>query len=189
MDDENEDDPLDDAARQRRFVTLYERHYPDVLAYARRRGGEAAARDVAAEVFLVAWRRLNDAEARGLPWLYRTAALTLDNWRRAQRRQLRVADRVAGEPRRVVDDPADGLADGREPVLVALRSLPPRDREVLLLHVWEQLDVRDVAQVVGCTRGAAAVRLHRARRRLRAALAAATVDPPLDDVPSLKEAN
>ncbi|MGI8696818.1 MAG: RNA polymerase sigma factor, partial [Mycobacteriales bacterium] len=39
------------------FTSLYERHYDDVLRYARRRVDEQTARDVAAETFLVAWRR------------------------------------------------------------------------------------------------------------------------------------
>jgi RNA polymerase sigma-70 factor (ECF subfamily) len=167
MDDVRDDD------RERRFVELYERHYADVLAYARRRAGEAAARDVTAEVFLAAWRRLDDAEARRLPWLYRTAALTLANWRRAQRRQDRVAGRLAGEPARHGEDHAERHAR-HEPVLAAVRALPDRDRELILLVTWEQLDVRAAAVVVGCSAGSAAVRLHRARRRLRAVLPSIT---------------
>jgi RNA polymerase sigma-70 factor (ECF subfamily) len=39
-----------------------------------------------------------------------------------------------------------------------------------MLVVWEELDLRAAARVVGLSPGAAVVRLHRARRRLRTAL-------------------
>lgn len=154
-------------ARERAFVTLYERHYAAVLAYARRRAAEPVARDVAAETFLVAWRRLDDALARGLPWLYRTAALQLRNAERAHQRQQRTAGRLAGlaaGPPQL--DPAAEYAE-RQPIAEALAQLPHGERELMRLVVWEQLDLRSAAAVVGCSPGAAAVRLHRARRRLR----------------------
>ena len=60
---------------------------------------------------------------------------------------------------------------------------PPRsrtrsadDRELLLLVGWEQLDHAAAARVLGCSRTALKVRLHRARRRLAAHLEV-TSDP------------
>jgi RNA polymerase sigma-70 factor (ECF subfamily) len=154
-------------AREAAFVTLYERHYPAVLAYARRRTDEAAARDVAAETFLVAWRRLDEATERGLPWLYRTAALQLRNAVRTQARQRRASDRLAGlAPAPPQADPAVEYAE-RSAFADALDLLPDGERELLRLVVLEQLDLRTAAAVAGCSPGAAAVRLHRARRRLR----------------------
>lgn len=52
----------------------------------------------------------------------------------------------------------------------AMTRLRPADREVLLLATWFDLDPTGIGAVLGCTRPAAAVRLHRARRRLRAHL-------------------
>ena len=168
-------DPGRDPEREHRFVQLYERQYGAVLAYTRRRVPETTARDVAAETFLVAWRKLDDAIDGGLPWLYKTAALTLRNWHRTQRRSDRLSGRLAAEPSPPAGpDPALVHAD-REPVIEALRSLAETDRELLLLVVWEDLDVRTAAKIVGCSAGAAAVRLHRARRKLRGLL----TDPAL----------
>lgn len=151
------------------FSALYTRHYGHVLAYARRRTDETAARDVTAETFLVAWRRLDVALERGLPWLYATAALTLRNHHRSEHRTGAVAERLASLAPAPADDHAEGHAS-RDAVRRAVRSLPEGDRELLLLTVWEQLDVRSAALVVECSTGAAHVRLHRARRRLRALL-------------------
>ncbi len=53
----------------------------------------------------------------------------------------------------------------------ALAVLSERDREALRLVAWEGLDPERAARAAGCSRGAFAVRLHRARRRLEAALA------------------
>lgn len=154
------------------FVTLYERHYGAVLAYARRRVDEHAARDVTAETFLVAWRRLDLAQERGLPWLYETAAHTLRNHARTERRAIALQHRVKDLSTRDDGvDPADTHAE-RDRVLQAVRSLSPTDQELLLLTVWEGLDVRTAAMVAGCSVGAAHVRLHRSRRRLRALLTA-----------------
>jgi RNA polymerase sigma-70 factor (ECF subfamily) len=59
----------------------------------------------------------------------------------------------------------DGLA-------AALRRLSQVDREALLLRYWEELEPAQAAQVMGCSRATMAVRLHRARLRLRRELEA-----------------
>lgn len=85
---------MDDRAE--RFTSLYREHYPAVLAYAARRSDASTAQDVAAHVFLVAWRRLDDVpRAHVLPWLLRTARLTLGTTARGQRRGERLARRAA----------------------------------------------------------------------------------------------
>ena len=61
----------------------------------------------------------------------------------------------------------------RAAALDALALLSERDVEALTLATWHGLDIRAAASVVGCTPPAFAVRLHRARRRLNAALRAA----------------
>ena len=48
----------------------------------------------------------------------------------------------------------------------ALGELSEDDREVLMLVAWEGLTAAQAGEVLGCSAGAAAMRLHRARRRL-----------------------
>jgi RNA polymerase sigma-70 factor (ECF subfamily) len=50
-------------------------------------------------------------------------------------------------------------------VEAALAALSERDREVLLLSVWEDLDRAAIARALGCSQTNVSVRLHRARRR------------------------
>lgn len=155
------------ADREELFVAFYERHYGEVLSYLRRRAPESVARDAAAEAFLAAWRHLDTALDRGLPWLYRASALTLRNLERAERRQQRTSDRLAALPAPdAAADSSTAYAD-RAIVLAALRQLPEVDRELLLLVAWEDLDIRSAAVAIGRSPGATAVRLHRARSKLR----------------------
>ncbi|HZC14145.1 MAG TPA: sigma-70 family RNA polymerase sigma factor, partial [Thermoleophilaceae bacterium] len=58
----------------------------------------------------------------------------------------------------------------RSPLLQALAGLSDGDREVLLLAAWDGLSTAEVGAVLDCSRPAAKVRLHRAKRRLRAEL-------------------
>jgi RNA polymerase sigma-70 factor (ECF subfamily) len=56
------------------------------------------------------------------------------------------------------------------PILQALERLSGSDREVLLVFAWDGLSTDEAATALACTRTAVKVRLHRARRRLRAEL-------------------
>src|SRR5262245_1324732 len=80
-----------------------------------------------------------------------------------------VQDQNSGPDR--VRDLADSVADQMQ-IGQALQGLAERDQEVLRLIGWEELDISEAALVMGCTRAAMAVRLHRARRRLALALQA-----------------
>src|ERR1700741_5014204 len=84
-----------------RFKAMYEHHYPAVLRYAARRVGAEAARDIAAETFMTAWRRLDRVPpGQSLPWLYATARKCLANELRRRDRRERVDSRIRAEATR-----------------------------------------------------------------------------------------
>lgn len=172
---------MEQSDRERRFRGLWSEHYDAVHAYVRRRAPEAAD-DVTAEVFAVAWRRLDvidDATARG--WLYGVAHRRLLGEARSKRRRGALLDRLrttSGGARSGEDLSPVGEVDAQ--VAIALRSLTPRDREIVLLATWEGLTTRELARALGCSPTAAKVRLHRARTRFRRLLeleAAPSDDP------------
>jgi DNA-directed RNA polymerase specialized sigma24 family protein len=68
---------------EERFEGLFRQNYAAVRAYALRRAPHDVAQDVAAETFLVAWRRLDDVPDDALPWLYGVARRVLANQRRS----------------------------------------------------------------------------------------------------------
>lgn len=157
---------MPDDPQRARFDALFQAHWSDVAAYAARRLPPADAADLAADVFTVAWRRLADVppEPAARLWLFGTARRLLANQRRAtaRRGRLLVALEAAFE---VATPPVEPLG-----VAAALAALRSDDREVLRLAAWEGLGPTELAAVLGCSPGAAAVRLHRARRRFTAAL-------------------
>jgi RNA polymerase sigma-70 factor (ECF subfamily) len=162
------------AEAARRFEALFDAHYASILAYAVRRVDAAVAEDVAAETFLVAWRRLDRVPADPLPWLYGVARKAIANQRRGIRRRGNLIARLKQDAPHAVTqwDIADRVAE-RAGVLAALARLGERDREALRLVAWEGLDNARAARAAGCSTAAFAVRLHRARRRLVKELASA----------------
>ena len=152
--------------RQPRFRELFDGCFAPVTAYVRRRVGSQDAEDVVAEVFTVAWRRLEDIPPGvELPWLYGVARRTVANHRRAAHRRRRLAERIEANVM-----PFATADAGHDDLLRALSSLSEADREILRLAAWEDLDADSIAFVLGCSRNAAALRLSRARRRLREAV-------------------
>jgi RNA polymerase sigma-70 factor (ECF subfamily) len=149
---------------------LFAEHARAVRAYALRRIDPATADDVVSEVFVIAFRRLDEMPDQPLPWLLGTARRVLANHRRAEGRrdaltaQLEVLHAVAW---------SEEHQDAPE-LLRALARLRKSDREILLLVAWEDLDPGSAAAVLGCSRAAFAVRLHRARRPLAVAMGQAT---------------
>jgi RNA polymerase sigma-70 factor (ECF subfamily) len=70
----------------------------------------------------------------------------------------------------IVLESAPILAPDDGAIEAALAQLAPEDREVLRLSAWEELTPVEIATVLGVSQVAVRSRLHRARRRLRAAL-------------------
>jgi RNA polymerase sigma factor (sigma-70 family) len=158
-------------ARRRRFEEVYAANRGPILGYALRRTDSADdAADVVAETFLTAWRRLEDVPAGGQArlWLYGVARRVLANHQRGQHRRSELAGRLRAELAAWQPEPS---GTGELAALeTAFHSLPGPDRELLALVFWEELDHGQIAAVLGCSRNAVRIRLHRARRRLAGAL-------------------
>lgn len=146
--------------REARFAAVADTCLEPVRRYLARRTDPATAEDVLADVLLVCWRRLDDVPEEALPWAVGVARNQLRNAERAARRRERATARLADE-QRVAGDPPDTAA-----LSEALSHLRPADAELLRLWAWEGLQPADVATVFGISPNAAAIRLHRAKRRL-----------------------
>jgi RNA polymerase sigma factor (sigma-70 family) len=173
--------------RGQRFEGLFQENYPLVRAYALRRAAPEAAQDVVAETFLVAWRRLEDVPDDALPWLYGVARRVLANQRRSADRGAALEQRIAEAPAAPgPHDPAERMADA-ELMRLAMGRLSDRSREALMLVAWHGLTGARAARAAGCSKAAFGVRLHRARARLTAELAALEAGPPADLEPKSLE--
>jgi RNA polymerase sigma-70 factor (ECF subfamily) len=158
------------------FVEIYRRYKDRVYRFACRMTGSAeAARDVTHTCFASLLETPSRFDGRVGLGTYLCAA--------ARNQSLRHAESTWRErPAGSAPDlrPASGpgpletlLEDERAGVVrEALIALAPLHREVLILVEYEDLDLATVAAIVGAEVGAVKVRLHRARKKLRAALEA-----------------
>jgi RNA polymerase sigma-70 factor (ECF subfamily) len=162
-------------ARQRRsadaeveaeqFSVLFREHFPQIVAFARRRVGPDACQEIAAETFLVAWRRFDSVPEAALPWLYQVATFTIANHRRREAKTVPYG--ASGSLDFLVSaTTTEDESDARDLIKVAFTSLGPKDQEVLRLAAWDGLSSAEGAAVLGCSVTAYKVRLHRARIRL-----------------------
>ena len=153
------------------FADAYRAHYWAVSRFvARRLDGQAhEVEEVVAEVFSIAWRRRTELPDAPLPWLYGVARNCLANTVRGMGRYRRLLHRLgnheAAHRRQTVDSPDAERAGSW--VHEALGRLSVADQEALRLTAWEELTLEELAVALDCSSGAAAMRLHRARRRLR----------------------
>ena len=161
-----------------RFAVLFDRHAPHIYRYLARRAGPQVADDLVAETFLAAFAKRDRYDLRysdARPWLYGIATNLAGQHRRDEARQFRirqaaVADpEVPGHAERVA---ADVTAQATRALLGrALATLTAGDRDVLLLIAWEQLTYQEVSRALAIPVGTVRSRLHRARTKVRQALA------------------
>ncbi len=160
----------DRTSGKERFEDLYRSTAKDLLGYlTRRASGPEEATDILAEIYVIAWQRLDKVPTDGNArlWLFGVARNLLMKSAQAERSHQALVGALTGELRRIADDVErvnQGLDDK---VRASLESLPVKQREVLLLTVWEGLKPREIAKVTGSTANVVRVRLHHARSRLR----------------------
>lgn len=149
---------------------MYAAVYPDLLRFVQRRTCADHAEDIAAETFLVVWRRLEHLPAAGSDaraWIFGIGRNILLNTRRGEQRRESLGVRLM----EAADLPAScediDLATSRIDVGRAWRLLSAAHQEALGLAVFEELTSPQAAAVLGISPVAYRLRLTRARRALR----------------------
>jgi RNA polymerase sigma-70 factor (ECF subfamily) len=134
-------------------------------------GGHAAAEEAVQEALARAWEQSMRGEAIDSlrDWVAVVAMNLLRTRLRRLSAELRATERVAARER---SRPAasGSFPDERVDLEAALRTLPPRQREAIVLHYFVGLGVAEIAQALRIREGAAKSVLHRGRRSLAAAL-------------------
>ena len=159
-----------------RFGELYDRHAQDVLAYfvRRTRCGQTAA-DLTSETFAAAFtsrHRFTDIGAPGRAWLFTIAERQLNRFHRRERVATAARRRLGME--RVELDPIElerieQMVDAVPMVgalAAAVAQLPSGLAEAIRLRTGEGLPYEQVARLLGCSQGAARVRVSRGLSRL-----------------------
>lgn len=167
----------DDPAAFRAFYDLCAR---DVLAYFYRRTLDPQdAADLMMETFADAYEhraRFRDMGKPASAWLFGIARRELARFWRDQRVELRAVQRLGIET-----PPLDSESIQRIEELVDLEALKPKlsaalqgislkEREAVRMRVIEDMDYEEIGRTLGCSAGAARVRVHRGLARLNTIL-------------------
>jgi RNA polymerase sigma-70 factor (ECF subfamily) len=155
-------------AGDREFFELLVRRWQHRLwRYARRlTGSEDAAWDVVQETWMVILRqirRLSDP-AWFAAWVYRIVRNKCADHCRSASRQRGLVDAVA-ESQTADDEPLRD--DSCDAVAAAVRRLPRDCQELLMLRYGEDLNILELAAVLGIPAGTVKSRLYHAREQLR----------------------
>ena len=165
---------------QAALAKIIDRHGRGLRVFAARLlGSSGDAEDVVQDVFVAAWKhaaRFDPQKGRASTWLYRIAAnRCIDQRRRKSFRAFIGLDAMPDEP--AVDEPAaDAQLGARQELAIVrggLSALPERQRMALLLRAVADMDVPDIAAVMGVSVGSAEKLLVRGRRALRQHMASA----------------
>lgn len=171
------------------FEAFYREHVEGLQRFvARRVGDRERAADLTAEIFLAAIdsaHRYRPRRATPKTWLYGIARVLVANDRRrsgrrrageAEEERIRGSALLNPEDAARIDARIDAVAQSRR-LYAAMDCLPDAERAVLELVAIDELTVAEAAAAVGVRSGTARVRLHRARRKLRAELETSTHQP------------
>lgn len=156
------------------FAALIRRHVGPLLQFITRIEGDAhRAEDVVQDCLLSVWKhRTQFDRVRGFkPWLYRIA---LNRSRELHRRKsLLVGDTPPAEVGAANIESPDSCAVAVETtslVLAAVDELPPTQRAVVLMRIWDGLPYADIGYALAVTEGTARSHMNYALAALRRAL-------------------
>ncbi len=162
------------------FAELYDFYLPRVYGFIYRRVQDrCVAEDLTSMTFQRALENVRRPDFRNEcfgGWLYRVASnAVVDHVRRAGRFVAMGGANGCEEPGDLALDALAAALD-RDQLRRALLSLSNGHREVLVLRFYDDMDTPEMCTVLGCSREALAVRIHRALRALRAAIARESAD-------------
>ncbi|MGA8746192.1 MAG: RNA polymerase sigma factor [Solirubrobacterales bacterium] len=168
------------------FEAFYREHVDGIQGFLTRRVGDReSAADLTAEVFLAAIgaaHRYQPSRGAPKPWLYGVARRVVANHKRqigrehAREERLRASALLDEEDAARIDARIDAAALSRQ-LYEAMERLAEPERAVLEFVAIDELSLTEAASAAGVRAVTARVRLHRARRKLRAELEAASIPP------------
>lgn len=172
------------------FGLIFDIYYSKILSYALRRVGDAeAAQDITAEVFAKAFRAIKHYRSRGAPfasWLYRIAGNEVKMFYRRPRRHtsLEVLTEAGFDVKSEALEEREQLQELVERdaqfahAMAALRTLPMRYQEAIVLRYIEEKEIVEIAQILLCREGSVRSLLSRGLSKLRVALEAPLQQKP-----------
>jgi RNA polymerase sigma-70 factor (sigma-E family) len=151
------------------FATFYEATRDDCLrAVFASVGDRQSAEDLVAEAFARAWAQWRTVSRHPAPqaWVVRTALNTRVSWWRRRKREVTLPEPAAEQAGELAGDGGLDSAVDRE-LMAVLLKLPARQRQVVALRLFLDLDTTRTAQALGIAPGTVTAHLARAIATLR----------------------
>lgn len=148
---------------QKAFAVIYDRYWEELYQKAYRRlRDEAGAKDAVQNVFVSLWRRKSEVRIENLR-AYLHGAVRFQVFRRVEKSTEFVAFSEPLEAMMISPFRADRniIRDDLSRLLIAwIDTLPPKRRQVFIMHYQEQLSVKEIAARLGITRKTVYNQLH-----------------------------
>lgn len=154
------------------FAALINRHYDFIYRVGYKwLGNQADAEDVAQNVCIKLATAIMgfDGRSKLTSWLYRLTINAAHDYRRVQKRQSKKADALASETSEAID-PDQSKHLENEDLWRAVRALPDKQRDAVLLVYAEELNHAEAAVVMGCKEATVSWYIHEAKKALKGAV-------------------
>lgn len=156
------------------FNALFRARMPEISKFLARRVEQAEIEDLASDLFAIAWsKRASIPEGYELPWLYKTARYLISNHRKKANNRSRIELLIA---RPEASPSAESIALADTVLGDAWSKLQGFERELISLWAYEGFTNKEIALVLEISENAAAIRLTRAKQKLKALLSAENFD-------------
>jgi RNA polymerase sigma-70 factor (ECF subfamily) len=164
------------------FGVLVDRYEQKLLRYGRKFLARTEdIEDIVQDVFVSAFQNIQgfDPSLRVSPWLYRIAHNAFVNSLRKNGRTTFLLDFDAFISHHVYEDPAEterDIKDMRAMLEKGLDTLSSKYKEILILHYFEDMAYKDIADVLQVPVGTVSIRMKRAKEALKMELASRGTD-------------
>lgn len=156
------------------FRKVFDENHDAVHMYCLRRLNVDDANEATADVFLVAWRKVDQVPSgsEALPWLYGVARNVVRNQHRSHNRGARLVARLGSVRAAPPEQPEPQVIRHQEEaeVHLALSQLRAQDQELLRLKAWEGLSNDQIGKLLGMSHRAVEGRYARALNKLSKSL-------------------
>ncbi len=155
------------------YGLLYERHKKSLFGFFyNMNNNPSVSEDLVQNVFIrmLKYKHTYTGEGSFTAWMFKTGRNVFYDHYRNAKKEVHFLEIGFGEYRLQEEDQAQELTDSEERLKhlrMAMMHLAPEKREVLVLSKFRELKFQEIAEILGCTEGAAKVKAHRALKELR----------------------
>lgn len=152
---------------------LYQRHKKRLFGFFYNMSGDAmTSEDLVQNVFvrMLKYKHTYTGEGSFLAWMFRTARNVNNDYYKKNKQNHNQYDIALVEYKLESQDVVGMVSDKKDDINylnIALQKLPSEKREILVLSKLKELKFSQIAEVIGCSEGAAKVKAHRALKDLK----------------------